>query len=366
MRSRPVPTEVAERVLDDLGVQEDVRTLSTCARVCRSWVPRATFNLWRKVTINGKDGLDSVRTALEHSSQLSRFIHAIRLEADRRGDFPHTALAVLFPFIGSRITSLEMYSEHGDGIHFPSAVFSRLQHYTALKTLTVNYQIFPTHHHVRRIFRALPALDTLELSEWHNLNRTFHDWNSVPDEQPRLKKFVIMTRFSEVLWNDTITTTSTWLTTPASRLTGFSNISCLSLELTAEGFNSSLKATEIQEQLGFKGGDLPKSLRSLRIILHSNFAYLFHFDIDKKHVVDTSLALSRLVQDHAKYPNGKGITFIIKNSTMNLRDHFRMWMQRLLSSLYKQKLLHIVFENDATITPGSYGPTVVIHQVHPL
>ncbi|KAH9928999.1 uncharacterized protein BXZ73DRAFT_102155 [Epithele typhae] len=283
MRSRPVPTEVAERVLDDLGIQEDVRTLSTCARVCHSWVPRATFNLWHKVTIHGKNGLDSVRTALEHSPQLSRFIHAVRLEDEDPDDFPHTALAFLFPFIGSRITSLEMYSKY-DGIRFPSAVFSRLQHYTALKTLMVYYQIFPTHHHVRRIFRALPALDTLELSEFHDIdNRPVHDWSFVPGKQPSLKNFVI--------------------------------------------------------------------------ILDSDFAYLFHFDIDQKYAVDTSLDLSRLVQNHAKYSNGNfGITFIIKNSTMNLRDRFRMWLQRLLSPLHEQDLLHIVFENYDEVPIGYNRP----------
>ncbi|KAH9937753.1 uncharacterized protein BXZ73DRAFT_76405 [Epithele typhae] len=31
---------------------------------------------------------------------------------------------------------------------------------------------------------------------------------------------------------------------------------------------------------------------------------------------------------------------------MNFRDRFRIWLQRLLSSLYEQNLLHIVFDND--------------------
>lgn len=61
-----LPPEVTDKIIDYL--HDDKKTLSSCARVARSWVPRSQVYLWRNITLDGSKNPTALSPDILHGS----------------------------------------------------------------------------------------------------------------------------------------------------------------------------------------------------------------------------------------------------------------------------------------------------------
>lgn len=142
------PIKICEHVIDilagDYGDTEDMvseaqRDLRTSHLVCRAWVPRSRFHLFRKITVDSQDKLQFIATFLHASSPHVDCVRVLKI----RGDGPDQSWISTVPFCLPRLR----YLEH---LFFNTVDFTQ-QHprfYQALSLFTAASQASSFHLHL--------------------------------------------------------------------------------------------------------------------------------------------------------------------------------------------------------------------------
>ena len=175
----PLPVEVCEFIIDELGMQYDPcgpyfwtptsRALQRCALVCRAWRARAQFWLFHMMglrTQNGAEFLRKLVVLLDDVPYLAKHVQRISL-----GSGSGNAAAALFPaLIGRRLPSLREVTVDGceksaSGAQDASPLFlpSRLNPgtFSAVTTLRLSNVTTYTFSHFAEFLRAFPSLESL-------------------------------------------------------------------------------------------------------------------------------------------------------------------------------------------------------------
>lgn len=72
-----VPVELQDMILDYLHA--DIPTLRTCARVCKSWLPRTRTHLFRTITLHGSAPATLLLFALKDEPLLAHYVQRLTL-----------------------------------------------------------------------------------------------------------------------------------------------------------------------------------------------------------------------------------------------------------------------------------------------
>ncbi|KAH9927943.1 uncharacterized protein BXZ73DRAFT_102451 [Epithele typhae] len=337
MRSPRLPTEVSERVLEALRSEQDLVTLSACARVCSAWFPRSRFLLWRNITISDVDTVCSIRAAFERSPELCGWVHAIRLEnpSDQGKGTPHAAPAILLPYLAKHLRKWEIVLKEGLTL-FPPQIMACFRLYTAAKCLILECTDWDAYLPFHRWSNGFTALETFELRrqsfDLFKNSASPGDRALMPSRWGRRGGCIMKTKAPSrpIIYGDRsnsavsdLTIGSVMLATAEFILQDYTGLVNLCIEVDEVCLHAFLNDPSVPEKIDeLINGGLPQSLRSFDIILDSSL-------LDDTYGVNLNSAqrgnfssFVQLVQGHA-FLSKSGITCVVKNSTMNLGDRWR-------------------------------------------
>ena len=188
--SSRVPVELAEAIIDDLGsegrgVDYHLRTLRSCALVCKTWLPRSRYHLFRSVHIETALQFKNICTSFHTSPSLQSLVEcvAVSVEATRRGSlegenrplddsdvkrraFHEAAAVVLLPMLPNlrtyKLTGTKPFRQRQVYLSQISlACFSR---FSSIRCLTLKNLMFSNGVKLMRLLGSLPYLQDLELT----------------------------------------------------------------------------------------------------------------------------------------------------------------------------------------------------------
>ncbi|CAL1702448.1 unnamed protein product [Somion occarium] len=164
------PVEIVEHILDYCGSVIVYRhhssmqtwivfcdTLRSCALVCKPWLPRTRYNLFRLVNLMKSPSLSRLITALKSNPHLRFFVRALIVRYVDISPSVFTILAGHLPRL--QAIQLGFSGRFTDDKYFPKS----LALYSKITMLTISVCMHV--RHIRRILHALPSLDFLEFTK---------------------------------------------------------------------------------------------------------------------------------------------------------------------------------------------------------
>lgn len=83
-----IPLEVCEKVIDEVGNLRYTwvyyRTLTACALVCRSWVPRSRIRLFQKVDLNSRGRASKFLAVLSTAPEFGQLVQTLDIICDEK------------------------------------------------------------------------------------------------------------------------------------------------------------------------------------------------------------------------------------------------------------------------------------------
>lgn len=98
-----LPLELCEGIIDN--IQDDIPSLSSCALVCRHWLPRSRYHLFGTVNISSRRHVYRLRDILHGCAPIGELVHSLTLLlAGRRTEpvffsLPDLTAALLLPLL---------------------------------------------------------------------------------------------------------------------------------------------------------------------------------------------------------------------------------------------------------------------------
>lgn len=171
------PIEICERIIDHAPPE----TIQTCVRVCRSWVPRSRFHLFRDVRLDSNRVASMFLFSLEISPILATYVRVLRIDGKFSShEWIYDVLRTLPP-LAVNIRSLCFYSLPLITPDFWTLT-SRFTTITALVLVLLPIQPF------RNIIQLFNSFQDLQHVEIRFCNLTFDD-DLHPDDYSRSHNF---------------------------------------------------------------------------------------------------------------------------------------------------------------------------------
>lgn len=203
-----IPTEVCERIIDDIaapsGVLESRRiysmdkaldTLKACALTCRAWKPRAQYYLFRIMridcSVDSLEGVNDIVFFLNTNTTIRSRVQTLTAKG-RKHDEPSTLhlLPIKLPRHIHGITQLRL----GDGqLFLPPSTFPSLRHFVSITDLTLAKVTFCSLADVRRTLSSFLAVKVLQLRNigWANQDASQKVPTLYPPCKVRLRTLVV-------------------------------------------------------------------------------------------------------------------------------------------------------------------------------
>ncbi|KAI0710095.1 hypothetical protein C8Q76DRAFT_89035 [Earliella scabrosa] len=168
-----LPLEVEERIIDHL--QSHVRSLLSCCVVCKAWIPRARFHLFRRIYVTRKEELADLCSFLDSNPTLRGVIHGVTLSL-AMVESPQLDLYQVAPLILlSQLPELRRWelvnpdhhdhSSSDDPIHFKTIARYGFGAYGCLRELRLVSVRFFHCTELARFLLAIPSLVELECED---------------------------------------------------------------------------------------------------------------------------------------------------------------------------------------------------------
>ena len=181
-----LPLEVEENIIDHL--HDHTSTLLDCSMVCKSWIPRARFHLFRSISIRYKDELDEICNFLDANPSLRSLVRTVTLSGI---DFCQPELFEVAPIVllpklphvhqWEFVPSRQRHSRGHMPVLFRSMALHCFSAYLSLRKLRLATITFLRCAELGRLLLACTSLDELECVDM-GLQR------NEPDVCPMLKR----------------------------------------------------------------------------------------------------------------------------------------------------------------------------------
>lgn len=180
-----VPVEAAEHIIDFLAL--DVKTLRSCALVCRLWNPRSRFRLFYSIAVCPKSHRtpDALLCLFRSRPEVPAMVHSMTVHyqifADsvvRQPSIHDVAVIVLLPYLPHltqwRFRGCQYSSVHrNDPFVLRSKALMCLAWYSCSTTLRLEYLRF-SRGDLSKIMSCFPQLQHLDCSTCHGDHITTH------------------------------------------------------------------------------------------------------------------------------------------------------------------------------------------------